>query len=624
MCSLKLRQGIRFRFLGLISGILIISTIVTSTIIAINERDMLKHSLITKGQGLASYIAKLSKDPLIIKDGIQLDAIVNEANKDEEVVYTVIHDTSGNIVTSQFASIDYHWPRLKAILAGLPRDRELPDIIAAIKKTESVIEVSIPILIDTDTIGTVTIGMSEYMIQQQIAKTILFVVALNLAAAFALGAVLFVSSKKLILDPITELARATTRLAGGDLSIQVRTRASGEVQLLIDSFNKMAGDLEKTTVSKEYVDNIIKSMINTLIVVSADGTIARSNAATCSLLGYQEQELLGRPVEMILDRDTSRVGATSPDLKHLAGVDHLEVAYLAKDGKKIPVMFSSSLLEGPNGEFQGIVCVAQDMTERKRAEEALAEKAGILARSNAELEQFAYVASHDLQEPLRKIQAFGDRLCDKFGEALNEQGRDYLMRMRGAADRMQTLINDLLVLSRVTSKAQPFALVDLGQVVQGVLSDLETRIERTGGRVEVAELPTIDADPLQMRQLLQNLIGNALKFNRAEETPVVTVQCRFGAGDEQSQSAGVCRIAVADNGIGFDEKHLDRIFAPFQRLHGRSEYEGTGIGLAICKKIAERHGGSITAESTPGAGATFIVILPVKQAAAEGGWHGEV
>jgi PAS domain S-box-containing protein len=342
------------------------------------------------------------------------------------------------------------------------------------------------------------------------------------------------------------------------------------------------------------------------------------------MLGYAEHELIGLPVELILDKDTSRVGSASHDVRQPEEVGYLEVDYLAKDGKRIPVLFSSSRLQGPDGEFQGTVCVAQDMTERKQAAEALAEKAGSLARSNAELEQFASVASHDLQEPLRKIQAFGGRLDDKFGEVLNEQGRDYLMRMRGAADRMQTLINDLLAFSRITSKAKPFAPVDLGRVVHEVLSDLETRIELTGGRVEVAELPTIDADPLQMRQLLQNLIGNALKFNRAEEMPVVRVQCRFGTGDERSLPTGLCRISVADNGIGFDEKYLDRIFAPFQRLHGRSEYEGTGIGLAICRKIAERHGGNITAESSPGAGATFIVTIPLKQSAAEGGCYGEV
>jgi signal transduction histidine kinase len=182
---------------------------------------------------------------------------------------------------------------------------------------------------------------------------------------------------------------------------------------------------------------------------------------------------------------------------------------------------------------------------------------------------------------------------------------------------MQTLIDDLLVFSRITTKAQPFVPVSLAGVTREVLSDLEVLIQQTGGCVEVDELPTIDADPLQMRQLLQNLIGNALKFYRENELPFVRIYSQI-IGQEQelaenSVSAALCQITVEDNGIGFDQKYCDRIFQVFQRLHGRSEYKGTGMGLAICRKIVERHGGSITTESMPGQGAKFIVTLPVNQ-----------
>ena len=240
-----------------------------------------------------------------------------------------------------------------------------------------------------------------------------------------------------------------------------------------------------------------------------------------------------------------------------------------------------------------------------------------LARSNTELQQFASIASHDLQEPLRKIQAFGNRLKTVCGEALTEQGRDYLERMQSATQRMQALIDDLLILSRITTRAQPFVTVNLKEVTQDVLSDLEVQIQQTGGQVEVGELPTIDADPVQMRQLLQNLLSNALKFHRNEETPFIKLHSQLLDQEQRavanSTIATFCQIIVEDNGIGFDEKYLDRIFNVFQRLHSRSEYEGTGMGLAICRKIAERHGGSITAKSILGKGATFIVTLPVKQ-----------
>ena len=256
----------------------------------------------------------------------------------------------------------------------------------------------------------------------------------------------------------------------------------------------------------------------------------------------------------------------------------------------------------------------------KKAKERLALMAEELARSNAELEQFAYIASHDLQEPLRKIQAFGERLQVKAGDSLDEKTKDYLGRMMNASSRMQSLINALLKYSRVTTKARAFVSVDLSDLVRKVLSDLEIQIKRIGGRIEVGDLPTIDADPLQMYQLFQNLISNALKFHNKGEAPVVEVRGKIIAGSErgaaafsQKQKDRFCRITVQDNGIGFDEKYLDHIFKVFQRLHGRDEYEGSGIGLAICRKIVQRHGGGITAESKPGKGATFSITFPVEQ-----------
>ena len=239
-------------------------------------------------------------------------------------------------------------------------------------------------------------------------------------------------------------------------------------------------------------------------------------------------------------------------------------------------------------------------SEIERRREAEAE----LHRSNQELQDFAYVASHDLQEPLRKIQAFGDILENEYGQQLGD-GSEYLKRMHSAATRMSQLIEDLLMFSRVTSKPPAPKRVDLGEVVSEVISDLENRISQAKGSVEVGNLPKVMADPTHMRQLFQNLIANALKFHRDAVPPVVKITSEAPASKD-----GFCLITVEDNGIGFDEKYTDRIFGVFQRLHGRGSYEGTGIGLAVCRKIVERYGGTITAEGQAGKGSKFIIKLP--------------
>ncbi|MFZ0929530.1 MAG: PAS domain S-box protein [Syntrophobacteraceae bacterium] len=265
-----------------------------------------------------------------------------------------------------------------------------------------------------------------------------------------------------------------------------------------------------------------------------------------------------------------------------------------------------------------------DITERKQMEDELrkarnglelrvAERTSELKaymtkleQSNQTLQDFASIASHDMKEPLRKVISFGNMLRQKSGESLGQSGNDYLNRMLNATERMQSLLTGLLDYSRVATASEPFEQVHLSDLIGEVLSDLEVRIVKTGDEVHVETLPVISADPTQMRQLFQNLIGNALKFHKPGEKPMVQVR-------SVSKTDSGCQIIVEDNGIGFEERYLERIFAPFQRLHGRSEYEGTGMGLAICKKIVERHRGNITARSTPGVGASFIIQLPLKQ-----------
>lgn len=349
---------------------------------------------------------------------------------------------------------------------------------------------------------------------------------------------------------------------------------------------------------------ILDTMADALFVIDANGCIRVVNHTVHELLGYRDSDLLGRAIDTLEQTSGDEtISRTLRDLARRGPIRDQERVLRHKDGHDVAVSVSISPV-GDDEAQEGAVVIARDIRARKHAEAELRDAMTRLEQSNRELEDFAYVASHDLQEPLRKIQAFGDLLRNKHGASLDTQGRDYIERMQAAAKRMQVLINDLLSFSRVTTKAQPFVRVDLGEVASEVAKDLETRLHDSGGKITIGALPVIQADPLQMRQLLQNLAGNALKFHRDGVPPLVDVR-----GEIEN---GRCRIIVSDNGIGFDEKYAERIFTMFERLHARTKYEGTGIGLAICRKIAERHGGEIRAHGKPDEGATFIVTLPVR------------
>ncbi len=377
-----------------------------------------------------------------------------------------------------------------------------------------------------------------------------------------------------------------------------------EMQATNEELEATSEELERAS---SYRQTLMDAMPDILMTTDPTGVITEVNRATEHISGYSREELMGQAFRQFFT-EPDRAQAGIEKVLAEAGVSDYELTLVSKDERLVPVSYNARVLTD-NGLATAVLGSARDVSDRKRALEAL-------ARSNEELQQFAYVASHDLQEPLRKIKAFGDRLESKFADTLGDEGSDYLERMQSAAGRMQALINDLLTYSRVTREAKLFAESDLNQVVEAVLSDLEVRIEELGAHVEVGHLPTVEADATQMELVMRNLIGNALKFHHPEEPPAIEVRSRSIKDTDGSPAGRLSlfhEISVQDNGIGFDEKYLDRIFTIFQRLHGRGEYEGSGIGLAVCRKIVERHGGRITAKSKPGEGTTFIVTLPAKQ-----------
>lgn len=341
------------------------------------------------------------------------------------------------------------------------------------------------------------------------------------------------------------------------------------------------------------------------IVQSRD--VSKDERAHKKLLDLAQNLLSGLAIVPIIQNEQV-IGVLNVFLPHKEGITLLEEEMLASVSSTVGLAILNA---------QYVTQIETEIAERNQVEKALQIYMDELKRSNLELQEFAYIASHDLQEPLRKIQAFGDRLARQYAPQLDERGVDYLHRMQNAAGRMRLLIDNLLLFSRVTTAAQPFTTVDLNDVLTAVLSDLSVGIEEKSALIQTEQLPVIEAEPMQMHQLLQNLIGNALKFVRPDVQPLVEVQCRHV--QEKDVVTGILnhqpmvQLIVRDNGIGIDGQYQERIFNLFERLHSRQQYEGTGIGLAICKKIVARHNGRIVVNSQLNAGTTFTITLPMTQ-----------
>ena len=365
---------------------------------------------------------------------------------------------------------------------------------------------------------------------------------------------------------------------------------------------------------------ILESSLDPIVTIDHRGVITEFNRAAEQVFKRPRSEVIGTTPSEILFPPTKIEGYQDRIDRYLnVGEGSLlgkrsEVTAVRADGTVFPA--EMAMMIGSENDLPVITFFIRDISRQKKAEAERERSRRELERSNRELEQFAYVASHDLQEPLRKIRTFGERLEKNCAADLDETGKDCLARMMNASVRMNTLISDLLALSRVSTRGQTFQPVDLSAVAKEVVCDLEVLIEQKNAKVEIGPLPRIEADRLQMRQLFQNLLGNAIKFGRENVPNEIRVRgellrqkVRRGKRVVQEEE---CRITFEDTGIGFEEKYLDRIFSVFQRLHPRDVYEGNGVGLAICRRVVERHGGRISARSTPGSGSVFEVALPFK------------
>lgn len=356
-----------------------------------------------------------------------------------------------------------------------------------------------------------------------------------------------------------------------------------------------------------------------MLLLSKEGIIENWNLGAEKIKGYRADEAVGKHFRIFYPK--SDQDDRLPEKLLQSAIDNGRAVHegwrVRKDGSMFWGSIVITALHDDDGNVVGLSKVTRDLTERKAAEEELKAKNRELEKINQELSSFAYVSSHDLQEPLRKIQTFTNRIAELEGERLSEKGKDYFKRIQIAASRMRALIDDLLTYSRTSNSAEhKLVLTDMNYLLEDLRQEFREALEQKQGTFQIDPLPRLRAIPFQIRQLFANMLSNALKFARNGVPLVITVRSHVTTTDRIADLAVIGRkpyyhITFSDNGIGFDTEYNSKIFEVFQRLHGRDEYEGTGVGLAICRKIVENHGGVIRAEGKPNEGATFHIYLPV-------------
>jgi two-component system, LuxR family, sensor kinase FixL len=362
---------------------------------------------------------------------------------------------------------------------------------------------------------------------------------------------------------------------------------------------------------------ILENLHEAVIATDLELQITAMNKAAEEMFGWKPSEATGKLLPVLIGLPPGGDVVKMKKELEKTGRSSAELMLKTREGKQLVAIHVTLALRDKGGKMTGYVWSIRDITKRKQAEAELKMYAEKLQQSNQELEEFAFIASHDLKEPLRKVKSFGDFLIERISDKLDETETDFLARMISSTQRMQEMIEGLLELSRVSSAGKPFEDVDLVEVIGDVLEELAVLVEERKAIIEVDALPTVHGDVVQMHQLFRNLIWNALKFVQPGQQPIILIKeypkVRIGGSGAVLYDLGkdYFQIAVEDNGIGFSEEEAKNIFLPFQRLHGKSQYEGSGIGLAVCRKIIERHEGSISVESEPGVGSIFIVRLPI-------------
>lgn len=585
------------------------------------EVSSTRSSAIKELNTLAEILAMNNTGALAFEDALSAERTLETLQDDQEILAARIFTDEGVPLAS------YTRPHHEVRVAEQPLD-------VAPFQTEQRLHVFRPVHLKGERLGTIYL-QSDLTVRQARLERYAAIACLAMGILFLAVLLLSIPLQRMLSEPILHLARVAKGVAAKkDFSVRVPHLGQDEIGVLSNTFNEMLETLAERDSALQNANHILQAEVNQRRQTEAALQQSRQRLELAQQVGNvgtfewdvrtgrlkwtdELASLYGIRLENFAGTYDAWLRLVHPDdLEPLVreqaavmGEDRdfsSEFRIVRPDGAVRWIAARSRLFRDVEGQPDRVIGINMDITDRKEAEQKLTQQAEELWRSNRELEQFAYVSSHDLKEPLRKIASYTQLLEQRFSGSLDTEGKRYMAHILNGVDRMQSLIHDLLVYSRTGKEEIKFELVDMKRILQQTLGDLETAIHENGAIVTSDPMPALRAQPAQMHQLLQNLLSNAIKFH-GTVTPRVHVSARRD-GEEWI-------FGVKDNGIGIDSRYQDQIFKIFQRLHNRTEYPGTGIGLAICKKIVERHGGRIWVESTPGEGATFLFSLPEHQPA---------
>jgi len=591
--------SLKIKMIFLVSLIVIIAVVVIATAFVSHNKENVQNEFDIRIRSVVDTAAKNLELSVMIKQIDEIKRMQKSLLITPDLVSVSVYDESNQLLSRQENGA-YLPSKVKRIQQNIIVDEEQMDELQILEDGY--------LAKQSEVVGSIVALFSIERMERDLNKVIVFSFQLTLIVIILAVFVGYYFANALT-KPLALLVHATQKIAEGDLSYAVTNKSRDEIGHLSYSFGVMVSELADDIARREKVERqlrVSKLRFQALANKAPVGILQFDLLGECVFVNPRGLEILDATerdvlesnwLERIHPEDKERVVGEWDGFIGQQTAFYSEFRFVHPHDELVWVIGEAYPELGDSREVRGYIGTITDVTPLKLITEEL-------KRSNDELDGFARIASHDLKEPMRKIQSFGSILEEDFSDALGEDGGAYLERVMNAAQRMQSLIDGLLVYSRVTTKAKPFVELNLNKVVLEVLSDLEVALKQSGGEVSTGDLPVILGDPLQIRQLMQNLIGNSLKYHRDDVPPVVNIDGQI--------INDMLEVTVSDNGIGFDEHHSDRIFGVFERLHGRSEkYEGTGVGLSICKKIVARHGGVIHAHGKSNEGAEFIFTLPL-------------